>query len=105
MVIQFREDRARNHLLEKGVVYTYRTHKRERVGRDWVCVGRGGKKVADVSIELVREVEGTLFGALKPYARQSGYGRVADWVTAIVRMHGLKNAWERGYLYKVELVK
>jgi len=103
MPIQFVDDRARGHLLKHGQVYTFRTRKRKRVGRDWACEKRGSPKFADVRITFVREVKDALFGALKPYAKHSGFDYVADWVTAIMRLN--PGDVTEGFLYLVEVIK
>jgi hypothetical protein len=103
MVIQFNDWKARGYLLAQGHVYTFRTRKRRRVGKDWACITRGDPKFADVNITLIREIENSLFDALKPYVKHSGFGCVAEWVTAITRMNPRGN-YSFGYLYHVEVI-
>jgi len=104
VVIQFTHPKPRAYLLKHGHVYTYRTRKRKQTGKDWTCAKRGGTKIADVHITLEREIEAPLFGALKKYAKESGFGYVADWVTAIMNLNP-RISFAKGYLYHVELIR
>ncbi len=51
MVISFSVKEARDQLMNKGVVYTFRWKKRKKTGKDWANAKRGTKKIADVFIE------------------------------------------------------
>lgn len=104
MVIQFNDSKAREYLLTHGHVYTFRTRKRKRIGKDWACITRGNPKFADVNITLIREIENALFGALKPYVKHSGFDCVAEWITAIIRVNPRVN-FLMGYLYLVEMIR
>ena len=96
--------KARNQLLTKGVVYSFRTHKRKRLGNDWVNSGRGKPKLADVFIHLVGEVDLSLsYLALNEYVVKSGFESATEWFEEILGLNpkgGLK-----GWIYKVELRK
>ena len=103
MVIIFQSEKPRRFLLENGIVFTFRLHRRKSVGRDWMTDRRGGRKIADVYVEEVG-----LFNSLKldPYVPYSGFASVEEWNEEIKRI--LKwdklppNGW-RGWLYEVSL--
>ncbi len=99
MVISFSVKEARDQLLNNGVVYTFRWNKRKTVGKNWANEKRGGKKIADVNIELVGEY--LFLDLLLPYVNQSGFKTLNDWASAIMDMQ--KKPGHYGYLYKVTL--
>ena len=103
MPIQFSHPKARGHLLKHGHVYTFRTKRRKREGRDWASSGRGKPKIADVDIKLVKVLEGVLWRPLKGYVKDSGFASVAEWVTAIVNMNP-SISFSKGFLYHVEVI-
>jgi hypothetical protein len=93
----FADENARRQLLEKGVVYTFRTHP-HKVGRDWATDKRGGKKICDIKVELVEEIR--IPQQLIKYCRDSGFKYTTDWWEAIHRLNPKLKKIE-GYLYKV----
>ena len=49
---------VRNFLFSNGFVYTFRTRKRKRVGKDWIRKRKkSALKIADVYIEFIRQVK------------------------------------------------
>jgi len=107
MVISFSVEEARNQLLEKGVVYTYRWHRRAFFRKDkgeiedtWANSGRGTKKIADVKIAEIGQMD---YGPekLEQYLDKSGFNKLWEWQGRIMNMGipGLENGW----LYKVTL--
>ena len=107
MVIQFSHPKPREHLLKHGHVYTFRTKRRKREGRDWASSGRGSPKIADVDVKLVEFIPGGLWGRLKRYYKDSGFGSVAEWITAImnVKRASALPVPLHGFLYRVEVIK
>jgi hypothetical protein len=93
----FTDENARRQLLEKGVVYTFRTHKHKE-GRDWATDKRRGKKICDVKVEFVEEIR--LPEQLIKYVGESGFEHIWDWLSAIHRLNPKMKKIE-GYLYKV----
>jgi hypothetical protein len=98
MVMIFASREAREHLLKKGHVYTFRT-KRHREGRDWIADGRGRPKICNVQVELVKEVNGV--NDLAEFVDDSGFSHVWDWVAEIKRLNPKINNI-KGYLYLVK---
>jgi len=103
MVIIFQNEKPRRFLLENGVVFTFRLHRREPVDRDWMTNKRGGRKIVDVYVEEVGYFNSL---DLEPYVAYSGFNSVEEWNEEIKRMlkwdklppHG----WQ-GWLYEVSL--
>lgn len=118
MVMIFAHPQVRAYLLEHGCVYTFRKHHmktangvRPQVGKDWATDRRTGRKLADVYITPVEQVDGLNMGqVLTRYARESGFylghGRVDDAVTEWARVINLLNPDEptQGWIYKVEIL-
>jgi len=111
MVIIFSDPNARHQLLEKGLVYTFRKNLRknsdyEKPRRDWATDRRGGKKICDVKITLLKGwsvfslVGFPNFSPLIPYVEWSGFKTIDEWVDAIKRLNG-GNFPQFGWLYKV----
>jgi len=104
MVIIFSNEYAREYLLEYGIVYSFRKGPvRKQLGKDWMTDRRGGKKISDVYIEAIEEIEpGMLYTKLTPYYKQSGFYSADEWITIIASL----NKWELpvGWLYKVILI-
>jgi len=102
MVMIFSSDKARSFLLEHGRVYTFRKNRRKRVGRDWITDRRGGRKIADVTIE--EEAPVFHLNTLRKYVGESGFQTVDEWIEEIRRLNGGKLP-TAGYLYKVTLIE
>jgi hypothetical protein len=96
----FADEKARRQLLEKGFVYTFRIRK-HKVGRDWATDRRGGRKICDIDVMLVREIASP--EELIPYVIGSGFNNAYEWVRAIRRLNP-KLRQIRGYLYRVAKV-
>jgi hypothetical protein len=104
MVIIFANEYAREYLLENGIVYSFRKGPvRKQLGKDWMTDKRTGKKIADVYIDAIEEIEPEmLYEKLNRYYMQSGFYSTDEWITIISSL----NKWKlpRGWLYKVILV-
>jgi len=101
MVMLFVVDNVRNFLLSKGYVYTFRT-KKHREGKDWITDKRNGKKICNVEITFVRDINGSV--GLMPYVSESGFSNHWDWVMAIQKFYPkMKNI--QGYLYRVKVLR
>ena len=105
MVISFSSEKARNHLLDKGYVYTFRLNNRTMLGKDWANTGRGTKKFTDVT---VIEIGSKSVDELWPWAKESGFVSMKGWVNEMTvlnwRLGGTKITYEtHGWLYKVTL--
>jgi hypothetical protein len=74
-------EHARDQLLLKGEVVTFRQHKRKRNGRDWVTDKRGGNKICDIYVTYLCEVK--KIEDLTPYVSLSGFNNLWDWVSGI----------------------
>ena len=104
MVMSFSNQTALNYLLSNKFVYTFRKHKRKRVGKNWINAGRTLPKIADVNIRFIREVTNEM--DLFAYAKDSGFNTLIRWIFAIESFLLLKHRMVKpveGYLYKVEL--
>jgi len=107
MVISFSVRQAREQLLNKGVVYTYRWTRRAffRKGlgsmeHTWANAKRGGKKIADVWIEEEGQMDP---GCLDPYFSKSGFRDLERWQNKIMVMAN-PSGFLDGWLYKVAVV-
>ena len=111
MVITFSVPEARNQLMNKGIVYTFRWARRihfsplyENKGPKeftWAAAQRNKPKIADVMIEELERIPiETDF--LEPYADESGFPSAQDWLNKIYGMaqypHQIKS---HGYIYRV----
>jgi len=130
MVMIFANPLVRAHLLEQGLVYTFRQHHektddgiRLKVGKDWATDKRGGKKIADINITPVTPIDcANMEQVLTKYARESGFypdketlsnfytgglGRfnyaISEWALAIYTLNPDEPA--KGWIYKVEVLK
>jgi len=99
LVISFSVPEARNQLLNEGTVYTYRWTRRKQIGKTWANSGRDTKKIADVFIEEMGQMEANE-ETLESYASDSGFHNVAEWVGVIIDL-GWQWAKQEGWLYKV----
>ncbi len=97
MVMIFSSTLPRWQLMNKGVVYTFRTHKCKKLGKDWANDGRCKPKLCDITKEFVKEI--THARQLEPYVEQSGFLRLNAWISEIRRLNPKLKQIE-GYLYK-----
>ena len=126
-MIYFKDERALRHLLEHGIVYTIRKHKRKRMGKDWLARDRKSGKIADVIVEYVGKVEilymkydkwvgGVVFpdgkkyvydDYLESYVEHSGFKDVRQWIRVLMKINGIRT-WKKmtidWHLYKVTLL-
>jgi len=99
MVIIFSIERVRNFLIERGYVYTYRDHYRQHLGQDWATSGRGKPKICNVYIKVICRVVDAK--ALAPYAANSGFDTLSEWLSTIQILNRGKKL--DGWLYRVEV--
>jgi|CryGeyStandDraft_6_1057127.scaffolds.fasta_scaffold318686_1 hypothetical protein len=99
MVMLFMDENARKQLLEKGEVVTFRQYAHGE-GRDWATDRRRGKKICDIDVKLLGEVN--KIADLSPYVDKSGFISLWDWVVAIRKFIG-KGEF-KGYLFHVKKI-
>jgi len=99
MVISFSVKEARDQLMNKGLVFTFRWTRRKRIGKDWANKKRGTKKITDVYIKEIMKVNSLL--DLVPYVSLSGFDSLEEWKKVIRSMN--KNEIF-GWLYGVTRV-
>jgi len=96
----FQSEKARRFLLENGVVFTFRSKRRKKLGEDWITDRRGGHKIADVLVEEERKFKPQELGL---YVEYSGFSTLEEWIGEIERLNGGRLPAE-GWLYKVTLL-
>lgn len=103
MVIIFSNSKAREQLLTKGMVYTFRRGKRrKKIGSDWATTRRGGPKIADVIVTPIMHVKpNRLDGALRTLVGSSGFDSVKEWLEEIYRIN---EKLPEGWIYRVDTV-
>jgi len=103
LVIIFKNRLAREQLLTKGKVYTFRRGKlRKKLGSDWAAARRGGHKIADVIVNPIIHVKPNhLEGALTPLVYHSGFDSVRDWLEEI---YLINERLPEGWIYRVDTV-
>ena len=113
MVMIFAHEKVRAHLLEKGIVYTFRKDHpktsdgvRKQIGDDWATDRRTGKKIADIHITPVEYFIDSRNGkrrryVLVTYVEESGFDTVEEWTQAIKQLN--PNQLTHGWIYKVTL--
>ena len=104
MVISFKDERVRNHLLDNGMVYTYRKgyKRRKQLGNDWANSGRLTKKIADVTVNAIDPVmDVELHDALQSYVDKSGFKSTGDWINSIYKLN--KKIPLCGWIYRVDI--
>ena len=102
MVIIFQSEKPRRFLLENGIVFTFRVHRRLMMGKDWITDKRGGRKIANVIVET----EGAFSPAdLGTYVTYSGFDSLEEWHEEIKRILNWNKLPLEGWLYKVSLTR
>lgn len=108
MVIGFSVKEARDQLLNEGIVYTYRWHRRSffsrgkgKVESTWANTGRRKSSIGDVDIEEIGQMDYSTEN-LKPYLHQSGFNKLWRWQEKIMNMNAIPTHPD-GWLYKVTL--
>jgi len=76
MPISFQFDKVRNYLFANGEVYTLRL-ERKSIGKTWINLKRGSKKIADCNVEFVKII--TCKEDLLPYVSKSGLSSIDEW--------------------------
>lgn len=109
MVISFSVPEARDQLLEKGRVYTFRWKRRSffdkgkgTVEHTWANAKRHGKRIANVNIEEVRSIR-VEEEELDPFYEESGFKTALAWWTKIYDMANPYIISDRGWLYLVTI--
>ena len=108
----FQNKKVLDYLLRHGRVYTCRLHKRGLndvlplvnlpCGRDWITNKRGGKKIADVLIVEIAQVN---ISELDPYwVKRSGFNSKEEWIEAIKSLNKGKDC-DACYVYRVSLLQ
>ncbi len=101
MVIIFSSEKARAHLLVKGLVYSVRRKKRKQVGRDWMTDKYRGRKIKDVFTTYMGE---KTLSDLPPFASDSGFEKVLPWWDEIQRLaRRTLSVVKPLHLYRVQL--
>jgi len=115
--MMFKSEKARNYLLQHGLVYSFRTRQRKIAGEGWVNEGYGKPKLADVFIAEIAHFEDRdearyrqqltlshLCWFLEPYWRKSGFKNVMEWVEEIKTLNK-GNLPLEGWLYLVKMLE
>lgn len=95
----FMDENVRKQLLEHGEVVTFRKYLHNE-GRDWATDKRRGKKLCDIEVKLIGEINNP--SELIPYLEKSGFQHLWDWVAAIRKFIGKDKI--QGYLYHVKRI-
>jgi len=111
MVISFESEKARNYLLEHGIVYTFRLQQRKIIGKDWMNIGRGTERLTDVYImpagfwgDKPYHFHGAFMELekfLASYLENSGFSSVEEWIQEIERLN--EKTPVEGWMYQVTL--
>jgi hypothetical protein len=96
--VTFSDDTAREQLVTRGEVITFRASERT-TGWTWWRESRTGEKQGECYIEKVKNADPSYTNQLLPYRSQSGFDTVEEWQAAIEELNG---DLETGYLYRVE---
>lgn len=99
MVIMFKNERVREFLRRKRVVYTLRP-KRRKEGKDWANSGWGTKKFAEVEITFIKKITKENVSELEKYVDYSGFKSVEEWLEEARKLNGDFPY----YLYKVRAI-
>jgi len=93
-------EKAREHLAEHGVVFSFRTRDRT-TGETWYRASRTGEKCGDCRIESEVRVhaDNPIGWYLEAYVGSSGFDNTEEWVDAIRDLHG--EVPDEGYIYRI----
>jgi hypothetical protein len=95
-------EKARNQLLNKGIVYTLR-HIRHNIGLDWCTDKRGNKKICNVRITYCDNGNySKLFKIASDYLSYTGFETKEEWLNAFMGFS--KYYYSTFWLYRVEKV-
>jgi hypothetical protein len=95
MVIFFNVEKAREHLLREGFVYTLRRRRREGFDRARVGSYKNFTDLGEVKIKLIKKISSP--EELKPFVLLAGFDNLEEWLS-----HVLEGA---DHLYRVELLR
>ena len=105
--ISFSVPQARNQLMNKEVVYTFRWARRAffkkekgSAERAWAKTKRTGPKIADVLIEEIDRIP-VETDYLEPFADESGFPSAEAWYDKIWAMTNPYTVNSHGYIYRV----
>jgi len=98
MVMIFVDPKPRNFLLNEGLVYTFRVKRRKKLGNDWLTDKRGGRKIANIIVLEMLEIQPE---DLSSFVGWSGFSTLEEWHEAIKRINGFIPS--KGWLYLVLL--
>lgn len=105
MVIIFQNKKARDFLLRRRFVYSFRKVDSKYRFYDWMTDKRGGKKIADVLVNLYDGVFcSPIEEVLGKYVTKSGFKTVGEWLDAIREFNGGRVP-ATGYIYYVQIRK
>jgi len=99
---------VRWQLMNKGLVATFRTKKRKKLGNDWANDGRCRPKICDIHVSLEKEIkcsiyDFSLYRVLAPYVKDSGFISLDFWLAEILKLNPKIHSAEeiKGFLYIV----
>jgi hypothetical protein len=95
MVIFFNVEKAREHLLREGFVYTLRRRRREGLDRARVGSYKNFTDLGEVKIKLIKKISSP--EELQPFVLLAGFENLDEWLR-----HAVEGA---DHLYRVELVR
>ncbi len=118
MVMIFAHPRVRAHLLEKGMVYSFRKHHkktsdgiRPQTGKDWATDRRTGKKIADIHVAALEPIDSlNMEQVLEKYVPESGFYQgdgplddaILEWTQAINDLN--PDAPIAGWIYQIDVL-
>ena len=98
MVMIFQSEKALNHLMKYGYVFSFRVNRRKKNGYDWIARRRRGKAIAYVTVKEIAKIP---ISDLSHYLFESGFDSVNEWVEEIKLLNGYVP--DSGYIYFVKL--
>ena len=101
MVLIIKSEKARDFLLQNGMVYILQPKQLKKTGKDWITKKRGGEKIFEVEIE---EIGSQSIFLLSNYVESSGFKTLTEWHEEIKKSSRGKFSPYR-WLYKVTLIK
>ena len=98
----FKSEKARNYLLRRGIVVTFRPKKRKKnIEQTWATPKYRGKKIADIIVRFLCEVRREeIREKLDKHVALSGFKNVDEWIDEIKKLNKGEIP-KKGYLYVV----